>query len=129
MRFIVPVSPIPAPRPRVTKQGWSYYPKRYKDWRKTVGEMLPDILTDTGLEAPLEGPLLVAAKFIVKRPKTTKLSHPRGDLDNFEKSLWDALTTAQVWLDDVQIVCSHSSKEWAKPGEEGKIEVMIKCKS
>ena len=94
-----------------------------------MGDILPDILMGAGQEGPLEGPLLVVTRFIVTRPKTTKLSHPRGDIDNYEKGLFDQLTSCGAWLDDNQIVDAHSSKEWARTGEEGRIVCVIKCLS
>lgn len=127
MEFVVPVSPIPAPRPRVTSKGWTYYPAKYKAWRETVGTLLPAILSGAGLKAPLEGPVQVTTTFVCTRPKTTKLSHPKGDIDNFEKALFDQLTTAGAWLDDSQIVESKSVKCWGEPGAAGYIEVEIEC--
>lgn len=125
MQLTVPLSPIPAPRPRVTTQGWTYYPKRYKAWRERVGELLPGLLREAGLVAPLEGPLFVSCRFVVQRPKRTKLAHPRGDLDNYEKALWDQLTECGAWLDDNQVVHSQSRKEWSDPHTRGRIEVML----
>ena len=125
MELIVPVNPIPAPRPRVTRKGWTYYPPRYKAWRKAVDAVLPNLLVAAGVTSPLLGPLAVTSRFICTRPKKTKLSHPKGDLDNFEKGFWDCCTDAELWADDSQIVYSYSSKLWAEPGEEGRIEMEV----
>jgi Holliday junction resolvase RusA-like endonuclease len=125
--LVVPLSPIPCPRPRVTSRGWTYYPPKYKQWKKDMGGLLPELLEGAGLEGPLDGPVAVWSTFVCQRPKTTKLAHPKGDIDNFEKSLWDALTDAGAWLDDCQVVASHSEKHWSEPGEKGRIRVVIKC--
>lgn len=125
--FVVPVSPIPCPRPRVTSKGWSYYPAKYKAWKKDMGDLLPSLLQGAGLNYPLTGPVVVFSTFVCQRPKSTKLDHPKGDIDNFEKSLWDALTDAGAWLDDCQVIVSHSEKKWSEPGDDGRIEVVIKC--
>jgi Holliday junction resolvase RusA-like endonuclease len=128
MELVVPVSPIPAPRPRVSRKGWTYYPAKYKEWRETVGALLPPLLADAGITQPLEGPLWVITQFKVVRPKTTKLTHPKGDIDNFEKAIFDQLTHAGAWVDDSQIVHSHSTKAWARAGEEGHIALrIIRC--
>ena len=128
MELIVPVNPIPAPRPRVSRKGWTYYPPKYKAWRETVDAVLPDLLVAAGVTSPLLGPLSVTSRFICTRPKTTKLTHPKGDIDNFEKGWFDRCTFNQLWADDSQIVHSHSSKLWAAPGEEGRIEMeVISC--
>ena len=111
----------------MTSKGWTYYPPKYKAWKKAMAQLLPDLLQGTGQPLPYENPVVVWSTFRVTRPKTTKLQHPRGDIDNYEKSLWDSLTDAGVWLDDCQVVASHSEKHWADPGVEGHIEVAIKC--
>jgi len=46
--------------------------------------------------------LRVSAFFLVTKPKTSKLSHPRGDIDNYLKALFDSCNEL-VWRDDVQI--------------------------
>lgn len=109
----------------MTSKGWTYYPKRYNVWRESVSAVLPGLLTEAGLTAPLEGPLEVTTAFVCTRPKTTKLQHPKSDLDNLEKSCWDACN-GLCWFDDYQIVESHSTKRWANPGEEGYIEIHIR---
>ena len=111
----------------MTSKGWTYYPTKYKAWKKVMSELLPPLLTEAGLTQPLDNPVVVWSSFRVTRPKTTKLQHPRGDIDNYEKSLWDSLTDAKAWLDDCQVVASHSDKQWAEPGAKGHIEVAIKC--
>ena len=126
-QLVVPLSPIPCPRPRVTSKGWTYYPAKYKAWKKDMGDLLPPLLRDAGLEGPLHGPVIVWSTFVCRRPKTTKLTHPKGDIDNFEKSLWDSLTDAGAWIDDCQVIVSHSEKQWSEPGDDGRIEVAIKC--
>jgi Holliday junction resolvase RusA-like endonuclease len=66
------------------------------------------------LGEPLAGPVAVWMRFAVPKPKTTKLSHPSPDIDNYEKALFDALTKAgNVWNDDKQIVkVLESAKVW-----------------
>jgi Holliday junction resolvase RusA-like endonuclease len=123
--LVVPISPVPCPRPRVTKKGWTYYPAAYKAWKEEMGRVLPALLEGAGLTEPMECPVWVVSRFVCKRPKATKLAHPKPDIDNFEKSLFDALTFSQAWADDSQVVRSHSRKVWSEPGEPGRIEVAI----
>lgn len=47
----------------------------------------------------------------------------KRDAGNVEKTLYDALTRANVWLDDVQ--GNDLSREWAEPKSPGKIEIVI----
>jgi Holliday junction resolvase RusA-like endonuclease len=123
MRIKLPLSPIPAPRPRVTSKGWTYYPKKYKDWKDRAAELIPDLLSKLGLESPLEGPLKVKAEFVATRPKTTKLDAPKGDLDNFLKTL-DCLN-GLLFSDDSQIVRLEAEKRWAPPGQAGFIQLLV----
>ena len=66
----------------------------------------------------IEGPLACLVDFAVERPKTTKLSHPKPDVDNYVKALWDAVTKkGGYWSDDYQVVWTAITKRWAEPNE------------
>lgn len=107
----------------MTSKGWTYYPKRYKDWRDRAEAVIPDVLSFAGLGGPFCGALEVTAEFVVTRPKSTRFKRPRGDIDNYFKSL-DCLN-GLVWEDDNRIVVLHASKRWADPGEQGFIQIQI----
>lgn len=77
---------------------------------------------------PLDGPLQVDVEFVCTKPKTTKRHWPRGDGDNYEKSLYDAITKAGYWGDDDQIVEARWVKRFAKPGEEPHMHIQIRRK-
>lgn len=65
----------------------------------------------------MSGPLVVSSKFIVAPPKKTNRISPRGDVDNYFKTL-DVLNRF-VWWDDDQIVWASMSKEFGdRPGIE-----------
>jgi Holliday junction resolvase RusA-like endonuclease len=68
--------------------------------------------------AKLSGALWCAVEVVVQRPKTTKLSMPRGDVDNLVKAVLDGGTKAGVWGDDGQIELLLARKRWTEPGEE-----------
>lgn len=123
MRVRLPLSPIPAPRPRVTSKGWAYYPRKYKEWRDRAAILIPDILASLGLEMPMNGAVDVGVEFVATRPKTTKLPYPKGDIDNFLKSL-DCFN-GLLWDDDFRIVHIQAGKRWAPPGEEGYIDLTV----
>jgi Holliday junction resolvase RusA-like endonuclease len=95
----IPVEPVPASRPRVTRWG-VYYGKRYTRFRKEVSEILGR--KDLPKDLPLSGPLKATVKFYVAKPKSTKREWPNGDLDNYLKTL-DSFNGV-FWLDDDQIV-------------------------
>ena len=60
------------------------------------------------VEFPLSGPLVVSSNFVVRPPKTTKRISPRGDVDNYFKTL-DVLN-GFVWWDDDQLVWASMGK-------------------
>ena len=118
-----PLNPVPASRPRVSRWG-TYYPKRHETFRREASGFL-DGLEETGVlpDPPLEGGLVVWVTFNIKKPKTTKLDLPRGDVDNYTKILFDALT-GRVWKDDTQVEIMSVRKAWAEG--EGSIDIWIK---
>ncbi len=101
-----PLEPVPASRPRVTKWG-AYYGKRYTQFRKDAGLVIPEVYTDQ----PLTGTLEVSVWFYCKRPKTTKRTEPRGDVDNYVKALLDSCN-GKVFEDDDQIKRITATKQY-----------------
>ena len=124
MRFTLPLNPVPASRPRVTRSGHVYYPKRYTAFRKEAESVVPVTLRD---EQVLDGPLLVRVTFRVQRPKKTSLLFPRGDTDNYVKAVLDALN-GHAYVDDNQVIRLTAVKCWAEPDEPGSIKVNIRRK-
>lgn len=110
--FIFPIDPVPASRPRVTRWG-TYHLKTYKNWLEAAGTYLKT----TGAKIP-EGRLHVALEFVCRKPKTTKLVTPKGDIDNYAKAPLDAITHADIWPDDKWIVSLYATKRFAELGEE-----------
>lgn len=111
-------NPVPASRPRVTRWG-TYYGKTYKAWRELADRELP--------AAPrcASGHLHVELEFAVRRPKTTKRTNPRGDVDNYAKAMLDAMTKKNYWGDDDQIVSLLCTKRFTSEGEEPFIAATI----
>jgi Holliday junction resolvase RusA-like endonuclease len=122
MSLVVPLNPVPASRPRVSKWG-TYYLKTYTRWMKQAKLHLPDGVDEPALGA---GPVAVLTEFIVNRPKTTKRQWPLGDVDNYEKAAWDAITKCRaVWQDDDQILMCLSIKRYAETNEEPHTRVVV----
>lgn len=119
MEIILDLEPIPCPRPRIrvtrTKTGktfaHAYYDKKYVTWKDTAAELIGKLDA-----SPVAGPVNVTIECAVKRPKTTKLSHPKPDVDNYAKAVMDALTAASVWDDDSQVIRLVVTKVWAETG-------------
>ena len=95
---------MPAPRPRVTSKGWTYYPKAYKEWQADCVRLMRLLIKDQWT-TPVSVSLLLRADSFdihiedgVKRPKGL-----RGDSDNFAKACLDAATAAGVWPNDTLV--------------------------
>lgn len=112
--FMLEVEPVPASRPRVSQWG-TYYSKAYTKFRKEAEVELRSLPSGE----PTDEPLFVVTEVICTKPRTGKLSHPKGDIDNYEKSIFDAITKAEkYWRDDRQIVGAMTVKRYAAPGEQ-----------
>ena len=62
---------------------------------------------------PLAGPIVLSAVFLYKRPKRTKLKHPKDDIDNTLKWLMDSCNGI-LWQDDKQVYAlGEVSKQFA----------------
>lgn len=120
--LVLPLNPVPASRPRVSRWG-TYYGKRYNEFRKRGNEVLAELVSSPSNSDlfPLSGRLEVTAIFNVLRPRTTKLSVPRGDVDNYFKTL--DICNGVLWDDDNQIEIAHAVKRFA---DQGSIELRIK---
>ena len=126
MFLILPLNPVPASRPRVSKWG-TYYAKTYNRFRKQAEHVVPVAIMEQGLEGcPLTGPLSVDLKFFVKRPKKTTLQYPKMDCDNLCKAALDSLQgETKLFSDDNQVIQLTATKAWAEPEQDGWIEVTV----
>jgi len=117
-----PFDPVPASRPRVTKRGITYYAKSYKAWKRLAEHWM--VRGTLNLDAAT--PLWVETEAIVRKPETSRLDYPRGDVDNYAKGPLDAITNiGGYWKDDRQILCLVSSKRFAHRAEQPRTEVHI----
>jgi len=108
----LPVTPVPASRPRVSKWG-TYYGKNYEKFRREVRDILAEHVSD-----PQSGALHAVVEIIVDPPKTTKRDFPKGDVDNYAKGPLDSLTShGGFWGDDDQITALFVLKRFAETGE------------
>lgn len=126
--FFLPFDPFPSPRPQarvIGKFAQFYMPKAYMDWKRAVAEYVKSTVQPTPAELH-EAPVLLSGEYIATPPKTTKLAFPKPDIDNYEKSLLDALSMAEIiWKDDTQVYRQSSLKRWALPDEEPGIVVRL----
>lgn len=111
------LNPVPASRPRVTRWG-TYYSKTYKNWMAIADDSIPTATYQ------FEGLVKVHVDFYVVKPKSSKLSRPRGDIDNYLKAILDAVTKKGYWLDDDEIVHLTATKQFSS-SKDGLIEMTI----
>lgn len=119
---------MPTPRPRVVVRGkfpTVYHPKEYTAWKDSQAESvrgvnnLPPLLF---LDRPVEVEMTVR----VAKPKTSKLTHPSPDVDNYAKGVLDAISQSERWWgDDRQVTDLTVRKRWAAPEEAPGVEVTI----
>lgn len=125
--FFIEGLPIAKGRPRVTKRGYTYTPKRTKRYEDHVRDCY---LLGVG-EEPSEDGLLVYLCFTFPIPKSypkkrveairtkRELYTKKPDLDNLAKTVLDALNGV-AYEDDSQVVGLHLRKEYSrKPGDVG----------
>lgn len=92
--------------------------------------------------APLEGPLRVLFRFMVRRPQGQHVANDRSrpvredyqslvgpivapDLTKFIRSTEDALTDAGMWKDDSQVVQQYAEKVYAASHEPEGCRIMV----
>lgn len=121
IRFDVEGEPVPQPRPRVYR-GKSVLSdtQRSAAYKGTIA-----IMARQHIKQPLLGPIKVTLVFVLARPlsepKTKRLDRAphakdRGDIDNFSKTVLDALNGV-AWVDDCQVY-SLSATKWVAAFEE-----------
>jgi len=131
IKFTIPIAPVPASRPRVTR--WStFYSKTYTQFKKDVDEYFSVYPLD-GSKYPLKGLFRVDVVYHIKMPKQSlkKANEMEGtycdknvDIDNLHKATWDNILNDRYIEDDRYIVESSGKKLWS---QEPRIEVWITC--
>jgi Holliday junction resolvase RusA-like endonuclease len=112
---------MPSPRPRfrvIGKFASAYMPKEYKVWKEQAAALIKDWCIDIG-----DAPVALSITCMAQKPKTSKLPFPKPDVDNYAKSVMDAMTDAGLWADDTQVQKLTVEKVW---GEINNIDIHIK---
>ena len=111
--FNFPVDPVAKGRPRFTKQGRAYTPKKTKEFETLIKK----IARDQYKNGPMKQALSATIVFYFKKPKTVTRDYPtvKPDVDNCVKSTLDSLNGI-VFVDDAQIIEINASKKYAAVG-------------
>lgn len=89
--FMVSGPPVPCGRPRVTRSGHTFLPKRTRDYENRVR-----CIAQSTFSEPLKGPVVLHIFFLCH-------NNMRRDVDNLAKSIMDGINGV-AFLDDSQIV-------------------------
>ena len=106
MKIHIPITPMPAPRPRVTKNG-TYNDPKYTKHKQIIGLFAKKIFKTPH---PKDTPIMMNIDFYFEIPKSwnrakrenAKWHTSRPDKDNLEKSVKDALNGI-AYHDDSQV--------------------------
>ena len=122
MEFTVYGKPQGKARPRFTRQGRAYTPKKTVYYETQIrqayinagGELISD-----------SAPILICITACFKKAKSNKMPSPtlKPDADNIAKAVCDALNGI-AYKDDKQITCLTVDKVWAEDGIE-RIEIDV----
>ena len=132
IQFTIPGTPVAKARPRVTRSGHAYTPKKTADYERRVKICVMQLMAVQRLRPTTEAVRLDVQAFFpipVSWTKAKKEKALNGDLkhttkpdfDNVEKAIQDAMNGI-VYKDDSQIVLVAGSKEYAS---EPRVEVTV----
>lgn len=129
LKLCIPGKPIAAARPRVTRSGRAYLPKRTKEAKKKVADFARAHIPNA---QPIEGAVSIVIRFYFAPPKTRYKEKLGGtprpkkpDIDNLIKTVLDGLTAADVWLDDNLVIDISALKLYSNNNEDERTEVEI----
>lgn len=104
----IPVTPVPASRPRVPRFGRPFYVGRYKTFRAEMDQWIDTQPPGDILECPLSA----TVEFACRTPANPANPYPIGDIDNYLKAIWDSLQGRLYFADDKQIHIVHAIKRF-----------------
>lgn len=137
-RYTLPLKPVAASRPRVTRRG-TYYKEPYASYKKSAPVLLRAALRSQGITEPIGLAVALSCVFVLPRPESKPAKgtlhraywHPtedyaypcKPDMDNLIKAVKDALTEAGAWHDDNQVV--HYGEPLKLAGSQPRTEIEI----
>ena len=119
LSFSIPVKAIPKGRPRLSRFGRAFTPKKTQDFEEIIRDHSRAIMNDLDV---IDTMISVSVSFTFKQPNKPSRAYPsKGDLDNFLKAVLDGMNGI-VFFDDVQITHIEASKKY---GEFDLIDIKI----
>ena len=121
--FWLPLDPVPCPRPRIrvmrlkngSTMGVAYYIGKYKVFSVEAPLKIPKSSHYFEKGSPVE----VEIAFFMRSPKKPANSYPVGDIDNYIKSILDAITkNGTYWHDDAQVIKLTATKQYFDDSDE-----------
>ena len=115
MRLWIPITPMGAPRPRVTRNG-TYNDPKYTNYKKAIA-----LIAKTKFKTPSITPIYMQIEFFFTIPKSwTKKKREsakwhiiKPDTDNLAKGVKDALNGI-AYVDDAQVCSIKIRKQYAQ---------------
>lgn len=121
-RFMLPVEPAPASRPKVSRFG-VHYSKKHTEF---VRRATPYAEAYTGTYIGT-GSVAVVLEFVSTKAKTSKLLSPNYDIDNAAKLPLDVMTASgNFWKDDKQVTQLYAVKRFAASDEQPGVNIYYK---
>ena len=121
--MVLSIDPEPKGRPKFSfKTRHAYTPSKTRNYENELKKLIKQSYSGMILASAIH----IDVCFYLKKPKSVKRLLPtvKPDLDNYEKSLFDAMNNI-VYVDDALIVSKVSSKAYdAMPRIELKITVL-----
>lgn len=122
MKIFIPIKPMPAPRPRVTRNG-TYNDPKYTNYKKAIALYCQRIFGVS--EKPIAMHLIFLfdiPKSWSKTKKDSAIWHTsRPDIDNLQKGVMDSLNGI-AYVDDAQVCYLSAKKQYS---EKSGIEIEI----
>lgn len=96
--------------------------KKSKPWQQEIAQLA---LAETG-EDLIDGPVHVALRFYLTKPKSVKRAHPsvKPDVDKLSRVVLDALA-GTVFRDDALVVSLAATKQYATNAEPPGVRVIV----